>query len=231
MCKPRGISGNGTHMFPIGFQRRCQPASQLAGGPAAATLAPPQPRGGGQQGLEAGRSRGNDVGPSPRALLSSILITHCGCLYPFSRVGKPGRVWVPLCPLPAPPPGSLISPGDSWSKCACISPPPRPVVWEESPSSLAPGMGSAIGSGSGCDPVPLENFRRTNEKEALLGLPGIRTPPGAAKASCGQGGGPAGAQRPPRGGGGTLALVTLAGPPDPAEPEGEAAPQTLHSQR
>ena len=56
MWKPRGILGNGTHMFPIGFHRRCQPASQLAGGPVAATLAPPQPRGGGQQGLEAGRS-------------------------------------------------------------------------------------------------------------------------------------------------------------------------------
>lgn len=35
----------------------------------------------------------------------------------------------------------------------------------------------------------------------------------------------------PGGGRGTLALVTLAGPPDPAEPEGEAAPRTLHSQR
>ena len=136
---------------------------------------------------------------------------------------------MPLCPLPVPPPGSLISPGDSWSKWGCISPPPRPVVWEDSPSSLAPGMGSAIGSGSGYDPVPLENFCRTNEKEGLLGLPGIRTPPRAAKASCGHGGGPAGARRPPQGG--TLALVTLAGPPDPAEPEGEAAPPTLRSQR
>lgn len=189
MCKPRGISGNGTHMFPIGFHRRCQPASQLAGGPAAATLAPAQPRGGGQQGLEACGSRGNNVGPSRRAQLSSILITHRGCTL------QSGQVWESVgAPLPssrAAPRVTHLPWGQLIQECLPL---PAPQACGMGGLTLFPSprdgqaprpvLGLAIGSGSGCDPVPLENFRRTNKKKGLLGLLGIRTPPGPKGRAC-----------------------------------------------
>ena len=209
-------------MFPIGFHRRCQPASQLAGGPVAATLAPPQPRGGGQQGLEAGRSI--PEGPT-------LLDPH-NPLWMLAPILQSGQAWESVdasLPSSSTTPRVAYHPWGQLVQVGLHLPAPQACGLGGLTLLPSPRDGSSISSGSGCDPVPLENFCRTNEKEGLLGLPGIRTPPGAAKASCGQGGGPAGARRPPQGG--TLALVTLAGPPDPAEPEGEAAPRALHSQR
>lgn len=163
-----------------------------------------------------------------------ILITHCGCTL------QSGQVWESVgAPLPssrAAPRVTHLPWGQLIQECLPL---PAPQACGMGGLTLLPSprdgqaprpvLGSATGSGSGCDPVPLENFCRTNKKEGLLGLPGIRTPPVAAKSSYGQRGGPAGAPEATRRGG--EALVTKAVPPDPAEPEGDAAPGTLHSQR